>query len=107
MNDQSESAREVLGLRIKNKRSKLKMNRGVFAEYANVSVACVMSMEHGDIDVKNREHIKVLKVLGFTIKTALLPLTKRPRWKRFKRHSNFSSRTRKLPPQKVRASLHR
>ncbi len=107
MNDQGESAREVFGLRVKNERSKLKMNRGMFAKYANVSVECVAGIEHGEIDLENPEHMKVLKVLGLTVKTATLSPTKRLRWTRFKLHSNFSSRTRKLPPRHVRESLHR
>lgn len=107
MNDQGESAKEVLGSKVKDKRSELKMNRGAFAEYADVSIGCILSMEHGEVDSENPEHMKVLKVLGLTVKTASLPPTKRPRWKRFKLHSNFSSRTRKLPHRKIRESLHR
>jgi ribosome-binding protein aMBF1 (putative translation factor) len=107
MNGQSESAREVLGLRVKNERSKLKMNRGMFAEHADVSVGCVACIEHGEIDFQNSEHLKVLRVLRISINVALLPLTKKPRWKRFKLHSNFSNRTRKLPHRNVRESLHR
>lgn len=107
MNDQSESAREVLGLKVKDERSRLRMNRGVFAEYANVSVGCILSIEHGEVDFENPEHMKVLKVLGLTVKTGTLPPTKRPGWKRFKLHSNFSSRTRRLPHRKIRESLHR
>lgn len=107
MNDQSESAREVLGLKVKDRRSELKMNRGAFAEYADVSVGCILSMEHGEVDSKNPEHMKVLKVLGLSVKTASLPPTKRPGWKRFKLHSNFSVRTRKLPHRRIRESLRR
>lgn len=107
MNDHGESAQEVLASTVKDKRSKLKMNRGVFAEHAGVSVECVIRIEHGEIDFKNLDHVRVLNVLGLNMKTETLPSTKRKKWTRFKLHSNFPSRTRKLPHRRIRESLHR
>lgn len=107
MNDQKKKVSELLGLRIKDERSRLRMNRGVFAEHAGVSVGCVASIEHGEVDIENPTHMKVLRVLGLTIKAATLPHTKRRKWKWFKLYSCFSVRTRKLPPRNVCQSLHR
>lgn len=107
MNDQRNNARDLLRLRIKDERSRLGMNRGMFADHAGVSVDCVASIEHGGVDIQNPTHLRVLRALGLSIKEATLPPTKRRKWKRFKRHSCFSVRTRKLPHRKVRQSLHR
>ena len=86
MNDQSERANIALGNRVKIKRSELEMDRGQFAEFADVSVQSIMSVEHGDFDCAHEDHLKTLQVLSLSLRKATLPPTKKLRWKRFKLH---------------------